>query len=634
MASSKNNSKGFKLAGRKNKYGFKTVPNDSVSWGLYGADGKYFGDVSYKAYKAVTDGTLSKYTPKNENEENIILSFVNDPGITLKAKDGTEFGKISYNTLRAINENRLDKYAPSNNSEKQVLNAFKAYAEESAKQERIDSNPVFKRYNIDPSEFTFDDLNDWAQKHNHQFVANSSTMAVTVNPIYKGGFLGIGGKKLSTKQEDEDAQVLYQLAKNNVRKISATTDYGKFMSAIEGFGNGLTFGAMRKLFDIQSEREYKKAGLNEEEFIPQSQSFAKTVNEHQASNLLGDFGGGVAATIGLGELVGMGAGALKTAVSATKIGTALKGVKWISKSASWIERAITDGITFGISNGTRTAFGGGTFEDVLKSSLRGSVSGAAGGTAGVTASRAIDSLLTNPKYADAFWGQIKNKVGTYYAKNAAVGLADAIADNLTDTIMSKVTDTEKRKAKDVALDFGVALIFGMLKSAISSKEATANSKEYIQREVERYCSDYEALNNAAKKTQNLQDFTDIGNGIIQRGENLKKYLQGHIFTGAQDLVDSVSEKIDYVNAGVREKVAYAKETAGSKANATAETANTGADTTKQAVSASLPNTNSTPFSSDLSTPIIESVATAEAVTPQNTSATDTAILKTLSLIHI
>lgn len=70
---------GFNIAGGNSKYGFRTVPNESVQWRLE-ANGKYFGDVSYNAYKAIESGTLDSYVPKNDNEKSIIEKFKNWTG--------------------------------------------------------------------------------------------------------------------------------------------------------------------------------------------------------------------------------------------------------------------------------------------------------------------------------------------------------------------------------------------------------------------------------------------------------------------------------------------------------------------------------------------------------------------------
>jgi len=203
MASKNDKPNGFNLAGTNKKYGFRTVPNESVPWRLQSADGKYFGDVSYDAYKAVEGGTLDSYKAKNDAEKNIIAEYRKHPGITLKSQDGTEFGKISYDAYRAFTNNTIEGYTPHSETEKKAISDFKVYAENKAKEERINSNPTFARYGIDPADFDYDDLIKWAAEHNHTMRVDGS-MRTYFTPNYKGGFLGIGGKKLSTDQEDAE----------------------------------------------------------------------------------------------------------------------------------------------------------------------------------------------------------------------------------------------------------------------------------------------------------------------------------------------------------------------------------------------------------------------------------------------
>lgn len=125
MANSKNKPKGFNLAGTNKKYGFRTVPNDSVPWRLQSADGKYFGDVSYDAYKAVEGGTLDSYKAKNDDEKNIIAEYRNYPGIALKSQNGADLGKVTYDGYVAISKGNFDSYTPKSDDEKAVFEAMK-----------------------------------------------------------------------------------------------------------------------------------------------------------------------------------------------------------------------------------------------------------------------------------------------------------------------------------------------------------------------------------------------------------------------------------------------------------------------------------------------------------------------------
>lgn len=89
---------GFNIAGGNSKYGFRTVPNESVQWRLE-ANGKYFGDVSYNAYKAIESGTLDSYVPKNDNEKSIIEKF----------KKWTGYGKTPESVVSQYEKDKFGK---------------------------------------------------------------------------------------------------------------------------------------------------------------------------------------------------------------------------------------------------------------------------------------------------------------------------------------------------------------------------------------------------------------------------------------------------------------------------------------------------------------------------------------------
>lgn len=124
----KNKSMGFNTSGSNSRYGFKTVPNESVLWKLQSADGTDFGDVSYGAYKAVESGKLDSYKPKNDTEKEAISKFRSYLGTPLSSPSGVEFGKVSYDAYQAITNDKLDSYTPKNDTEKKTLEDFKNYA--------------------------------------------------------------------------------------------------------------------------------------------------------------------------------------------------------------------------------------------------------------------------------------------------------------------------------------------------------------------------------------------------------------------------------------------------------------------------------------------------------------------------
>ncbi len=294
----------LRLAGTKSKYGPYLLPDDSVLWELRSADGKYFGDVSYDAYKAVENGTLDSYTPKTDEERRIITEFRQHPGIALKI-DGakapwrSDFGKISYDGYHALLSGKEGEFTPYTDSEKKAITDFKNYVErqtgprssvviktpsgtedyvtratanaiargplispnlrssigvdrdyvsnyysqakkiedeEKAKerQKRVDSNPTYKRYDIDPAEFTESDLDEWAKEHNFEkkflpsdaeaSYAGKYDLGYVYVPKREGGFWGIGSKKLTTKQDEEDLDVLFKLVNDRIRQEGIDTD--------------------------------------------------------------------------------------------------------------------------------------------------------------------------------------------------------------------------------------------------------------------------------------------------------------------------------------------------------------------------------------------------------------------------
>ena len=128
-------------------------------------NGENFGVISQGGYDALQGGRLDNYTPKNEEEKNTINTFRQASSIPLKAQDGADFGKISYDAYAAIIRNNIDNYTPKNEVEKKALSDFKAYA---GKQSRINSNPVYAKYNIDPLEFDRKGLEQWAEERNFE----------------------------------------------------------------------------------------------------------------------------------------------------------------------------------------------------------------------------------------------------------------------------------------------------------------------------------------------------------------------------------------------------------------------------------------------------------------------------------
>lgn len=475
---------------------------------LQTTDGKYFGDVSYDAYKAVEGGTLDSYKAKNDAEKNIIAEYRKHPGITLKSQDGTEFGKISYDAYRAFTNNTIEGYTPHSETEKKAISDFKVYAENKAKEERINSNPTFARYGIDPADFDYDDLIKWAAEHNHTMRVDGS-MRTYFTPNYKGGFLGIGGKKLSTDQEDADMEVLYQLANNNIRYDLAQTDMGAFMSSIVGFADGLSFGGISALSDWSTEYQYEKAGLNPDNLVKPSDVYAKTVNEHKIANIGGDIVGSVVTL-----------GALGKGVSA-----ATKGVKWISSSPQWVQSAINSGITFAVAGGTETAFDGGSLKDVLVSTGTNFVGGAVGGAVSSKVGAIGEKILFNKG--------LQHKIIPEMIRNGFSSAA--FAGGKVASTYFLYPEEYRPTAEEMAKDIGVAFAFGAISSGINTMKASAQNKKYLDDLYQKMASDYENMAKAnISSKSDISGIRKFAKNVVGYSNAMEAYLTGKEFNATID----------------------------------------------------------------------------------------------------
>ena len=472
-------------------------------------DGTDFGKVTYDAYKAIESGTLDSYKPKNDEEKNIISNYRKHPSIPLKAEDGKEFGKISYNAYKALADNKIDGYTPQSDAESKVISEFKTYAETKSKELRINSNPTFARYNIDPDSFTFNDLVEWAKEHNHHMNFSASTMQTTFAPNYEGGFLGIGAKKLSSDQEDADMKVLYQLALNNQRQEMSQTDFGAFMSGVVGFADGLTFGGASALSDWSIETAYKKAGLDPNNLVTGSDMYAKTVNEHKVANVGGDV---------VGSVVSLGA--LGKGVSA-----ATKGVKWISSSPQWVQSAINSGITFGVAGGVETAFDGGDLKDVLISTGTNFVGGAVGGAVSSKVGSIGEKILFNKG--------LQHKIIPEMIRNGFASAAFA-GGKATSTYFL-YPEEYRPTAEELTKDIAVAFAFGAISSGINTIKTSAQNKKYLDDLYQKMASDYESM--ARANISSKSDITGIrkyAKNVIAYSNTMEAYLTGKEYSTTID----------------------------------------------------------------------------------------------------
>lgn len=541
MASKKNKPTGFNLAGSSGKYGFRTVPNESVPWRLQSADGTYFGDVSYGAYKAVEGGTLDSYQAKNDAEKNAIAEFRKHPGITLKAQDGTEIGKISYDAYRAFTDNKIESYTPHSDAEKNVISNFKSYLEGVAKEERINSNPVFKRYNIDPADFDYDDLIKWAGEHNHTMRVDGS-MRTYFTPNYKGGFLGIGGKKLSTDQEDEDMEVLYQLAQNNTRYQLSQQDLGALMSGIVGMGDGISFGAISKLSDWSAKKQYEDAGLDSETFVSPTQTWANTVSEHKISNIVGDIGGSLITFKAAGTLVE--AGLMKIPKYASLATEAANGVKKAQKAKNLIDTAATVSSTTAIGSAIQQDWKntewyksvGNVLLDTTVSTLGAYVGGKLSSVVG----ERLGYVLQNKTNLSA--AAIKGLVSGTNAltfSGTAVGLSE-----MKNALQAAANNTEyKPDVESIVTNMAVLAIYSGLKSYVDTKRLSGGTP-VVEEKFEYFTEEDMSSPDALKKK--MRQYT-------------KEYHPDKFHGAGEEAVANATQKMQAINAEyerAKNKVAF------------------------------------------------------------------------------
>ncbi len=152
----------------------------------------------------------------------------------IKLDNGKNFGTVSYGAYKAIQNNTIDKYTPKNDDEKNTIDSFNAYIkeqekkqEEKEKQKRINSNPVTKKYGIDPDNFTKVDFEKWAEDHGFEYRMGGNDLTgaqMEWQPKQKGGWKF--WEVVPSKEEQSDKDVLEALAENNARKASSKTDVG------------------------------------------------------------------------------------------------------------------------------------------------------------------------------------------------------------------------------------------------------------------------------------------------------------------------------------------------------------------------------------------------------------------------
>ena len=160
---------------------------------------------------------------KNKSsDEKVMLAIEEKSGDTTRTK---EFGVISSTAYHAISNGLLKHYTPKDEEEKNVIDKYKEYIGYNNANSNVNSDTpditdeekrVLDKYGIDDASFTTKDFENWALEHGYEFNdAKNSNADATFVPKYKGF------KKVPTKEEQADFEMLSNLAGREYLKESA-----------------------------------------------------------------------------------------------------------------------------------------------------------------------------------------------------------------------------------------------------------------------------------------------------------------------------------------------------------------------------------------------------------------------------
>ena len=283
------NSNKFTLT-KKNNNNKNSTNNEKVKLAL--KDGKEFGTISAKAYRAITNNLLDHYNPVDDEERSVLEKFKNWTGYgktfdTVKSKyDKDKFGKGNIDLTNRpvlVNEDKTIStvdtitigvdgkqvviptidYDEKGNAKRLTTDEAEARfyktgehlgkfdtieeADEYAQSLHIDQDlyyshvptvevteeeqEVLKRYGLNAETFTDEEYGKWAEAHGYTFNNNISSNSDSIYvPKYNGW------KKVPTKQEQEDFEVLTNLRgrenlKESAKKYPITFSVGTVASA-------------------------------------------------------------------------------------------------------------------------------------------------------------------------------------------------------------------------------------------------------------------------------------------------------------------------------------------------------------------------------------------------------------------
>ena len=355
-------------------------------------------------------------------------------------------------------------------------------------------NATYNKYGIDPNNFSYDDFSKWAEEHNFNRIPHNDPL--------EAGYDWLPNEKGVSKEVKKDKETLEQLALNNQRKNIAKEGGNAPDTFITSLMDGATLGGRSAVDNLKSQKKYKEAGLNVNDYVSEKQANAKSSEEHPIASTVGDLAGSTVSLIGLGEAVG----------------GALKGVKWLAKTPTWVQGAIKNGIVFGLQQGTEATADGKKAKDIAKETAIGVVGGAVGGAASSTVEDFAENILFKTKLQHKFIPEM--------IRNGVAGASFAGADSAATYFLHP--KEERPTAKDVAKNMAVTFAFATITSAINMGKIKQSSKEALDVVNDKMMKDYEGMMNSAS-TNDVESVKQFAKNVMDYSDSMIKYLDGEGF---------------------------------------------------------------------------------------------------------
>lgn len=525
--------------------GYVPGSSENSSYELKSGAGKSFGTVSYGAYQAAKNHTLDDYKPKDDREKAIIDNYkdyyrglkkstANESkgeakqtesaestapknafstimgGLKKAAVDsGKETEQGFEDSLKSVSRRHKDGEKSSVDDSKAniaVLSKGLFGDNPEAKTndtEKANPSEVFRRYNIDPDSFGFEEYSRWLTEHHfsHGTIDHGET------PMYEDGWKF--WKPLPSQQEIEDQKALKAYVSNKIRMEGSTKDYGGGVAALAGAADGATMGGFSALGDSLAKAQYEKSGFDSKDFVSFDQALSETLNRHKTANIAGNVAGSIVSMQGLTKAVG----------------SATKGIKWISKCPKWVRNAINSGITFSISSGAETAFDGGNFDDVAKSAAINLVGGSVGGATSEIVGNIGEKILFNKNW--------QHKIIPEIVRNATSSAT--FAGSKTASTYFLYDEDHRPTAEQMAKDVGIAFAFGAISSGISILETSSQNKKYLDDLYQKMAADYEKMARISVNGKtDAESMAKFAKNVVGYGNIMEAYLTGKEYSATVD----------------------------------------------------------------------------------------------------